>query len=80
MLTELRDELRRRGAPTQGRYEELVARLDRLVIAEVQEELEDDDGVGGLSRARCVFVGAPAATASSRPRPRLHRTSTRTPA
>ena len=52
MLTELREELRRRGAPTQGRYEELVARLDRLVVAELAEEVEqEDDGVGGLSRA-----------------------------
>ena len=31
MMTELREELRRRGAPTSGRYEELVARLDALV-------------------------------------------------
>jgi|EP01046_Picozoa_sp_COSAG06_P087623 hypothetical protein len=52
MLTELREELRRRGAPTHGRYEDLVARLDALVVAEVEADhaYDDDDGVGGLSR------------------------------
>ena len=49
MLTELREELRRRGAPTHGRYEELVARLDALGVAEVEADVADA-GVGGLSR------------------------------
>ena len=49
MMTEMREELRRRGAPTSGRYEELVARLDALVVAEVEADAIDD-GVGGLSR------------------------------
>jgi hypothetical protein len=49
MLAELREELRRRGAPTHGRYEELVARLDSLVVAEVEADAIDM-AVGGLSR------------------------------
>ena len=51
MLTELREELRRRGAPTHGRYEELVARLDALVVAEVDVDAIDAGvDTGGLSR------------------------------